>query len=133
MPETDLESAPPPDSRARRARRKGLALRTAGALALVAGAAWGVKTLRFLAHHVVTDDAQVEAHVAPVLPKVTGYVTEVLVADNEKVAAGQPLQVGAELHRQRLVQPHVAPHLLLPQVHVRTRRRQRLRVARVGM
>ena len=91
MPETDLESAPPPDSRARRARRKGLALRTAGALALVAGAAWGVKTLRFLAHHVVTDDAQVEAHVAPVLPKVTGYVTEVLVADNEKVAAGQPL------------------------------------------
>lgn len=91
MPESEPVTVPPPDSRARRARRKALVLRTAGAVALLAAAAWGVKTLRFLSNHVVTDDAQVESHVAPVLPKVTGYVTEVLVADNEKVTAGQTL------------------------------------------
>ena len=85
------ETAPPPDARARRARRKSIALRALAAVVFVAAAAWGVRTLRFLSTHVRTDDAQVEAHVSPVLPKVTGYVTAVLVADNARVAAGQPL------------------------------------------
>ncbi len=61
------------------------------AAAVIAGAAFGLRTVAFYRHHVETDDAQVEAHIAPVLPKVSGYVTEVRVQDNERVEAGQLL------------------------------------------
>lgn len=94
MPDAEprrTHETPPPNPRAERARRKALVLKSLAAAALLAAAVWGVKTLRFLSTHSVTDDAQVEAHIAPVLPKVTGYVTEVLVVDNQKVTAGQPL------------------------------------------
>jgi len=51
-----------------------------------------------------TDDAYLHADQMVVSPKVTGYVTQVLVSDNQQVAAGQPLvridprsyQAGAE-------------------------------------
>jgi len=59
------------------------------ALALVAGLIFGIKTIVFYGHHAETDDAQVEGHIAPVLPKVAGYVTKVSVDDNQKVTAGQ--------------------------------------------
>jgi membrane fusion protein (multidrug efflux system) len=59
------------------------------AVAVLAGIVFGVKTIVFYRHHAETDDAQVEGHIAPVLPKVPGYVTAVMVDDNQKVAAGQ--------------------------------------------
>ena len=40
---------------------------------------------------VTTDDAQIDGHVAPVSAKIYGNVTEVLVADNQQVKAGQVL------------------------------------------
>jgi membrane fusion protein (multidrug efflux system) len=61
------------------------------AAAAIGGLVFGVRTVTFYRHHVETDDAQVESHIAPVLPKVSGYVTEVAVRDNERVAAGQVL------------------------------------------
>jgi membrane fusion protein (multidrug efflux system) len=63
-----------------------------GALLAVGGAAdygryyWAVG--RYL---VSTDDAYVKADYTTVAPKVSGYIREVLVADNEKVEAGQVL------------------------------------------
>jgi len=61
------------------------------ALVLAAGLAYGIKRWQFAAAHEETDDAQVEGHISPVLPRVTGYVERVLVADNERVRAGQAL------------------------------------------
>lgn len=60
-------------------------------LVLAAGITFGVKEIVFYQHHAETDDAQVEGHIDPVLPKISGYVTEVLVQDNQKVQAGQLL------------------------------------------
>jgi membrane fusion protein (multidrug efflux system) len=60
-------------------------------LAVAAGVAFGVKEIVFYQHHAETDDAQVEGHIDPVLPKISGFVTEVLVRDNQKVEAGQLL------------------------------------------
>jgi membrane fusion protein (multidrug efflux system) len=60
-------------------------------LALVAGAVYAVRVVQFYAHHAVTDNAQVEGHVSPVLPRVSGFVTEVDVVDNQTVAAGEVL------------------------------------------
>ena len=38
-----------------------------------------------------TDDAQVDGHVVPISPRVTGTIVEVLVNDNQLVKAGDPL------------------------------------------
>ncbi|VVE73130.1 multidrug ABC transporter permease [Pandoraea captiosa] len=71
-------------------RRKRILL---GALALgvVAGLGWGAHWWfvgRFIES---TDDAYLQADSMTVAPKVGGYVTEVLVRDNETVSVGQPL------------------------------------------
>lgn len=70
--------------------RRAIAL---GALALAVAAAvtFGLRTLAFYRHNVETDDAEVEGHIDPVLPRVSGYVTEVDVKDNQRVDAGQVL------------------------------------------
>jgi len=40
---------------------------------------------------VSTDDAQVDAHIAPIAPKISGNISEILVNDNQAVKAGQVL------------------------------------------
>ncbi|MDB6092645.1 MAG: secretion protein HlyD [Verrucomicrobia bacterium] len=61
---------------------------------MLSAAAWrGSHVLLFALAHESTDDAQVEGRVSPVLPRVNGYVAQVLVADNERVAAGQAVLV----------------------------------------
>jgi membrane fusion protein (multidrug efflux system) len=61
------------------------------AVLAVAGVTFGVKTVVFYSHHVETDDAQIEGHINPVLPRVAGYVSEVRMRDNQHVAAGEVL------------------------------------------
>jgi membrane fusion protein (multidrug efflux system) len=68
-----------------------LVVATIAALVLVAGIALGVRHWRFYVAHQETDDAQVEGHISPVLPRVPGYVARVLVGDNQHVDAGQVL------------------------------------------
>ncbi len=63
------------------------------ALGVLAAAVYGVHRWAFLRGHEETDDAQVEGDISPVLPRVSGYVTSVLVKDNEHVVAGQPLVI----------------------------------------
>ena len=63
----------------------GLAL-----LALIAG---GVRKLIWARSHVSTDNAQVDGHILPILPKVGGFVTAVRVQENQAVTAGDTLVV----------------------------------------
>jgi membrane fusion protein, multidrug efflux system len=60
-------------------------------IAILAGVAFGIKEIVFYKHHAETDDANVEGHIDPVLPKVSGFVTEVLIRDNQLVKKGQLL------------------------------------------
>src|SRR5436305_4216622 len=82
--------APPAPPRTRRDLRR-LALAGA-ALAIGAGAAWfgydWWSRARFIES---TDDAYVGGNVTPVAPHVGGFVEQVLVTDNQRVHAGQPL------------------------------------------
>jgi membrane fusion protein (multidrug efflux system) len=70
-----------------RTRRKVL-LAIAGVV-LLGGVAEGAYL--FLGTRVSTDDAQVDAHNAPIAPKISGNVAEILVGDNQMVKAGQVL------------------------------------------
>jgi membrane fusion protein, multidrug efflux system len=63
-----------------------------GLLALVL-VGLGARQLAFGRHHVVTDNAQVEGHIVPVLARVSGYVTEVDAVENVAVRSGATLVV----------------------------------------
>lgn len=60
---------------------------------LVAGGWFGISKYIHAQHHEETDDAQVEANINPVIPKIPGYVTEVRVKDNQRVKKGDTLLV----------------------------------------
>ena len=62
-----------------------------GAIVLVAGAFWGFQWWTVGRFIQSTDDAYLQADSVTIAPKVSGYVAEVYVADNQSVIAGQPL------------------------------------------
>ncbi|MDB5631297.1 MAG: multidrug resistance efflux pump [Tardiphaga sp.] len=67
-------------------------LMAGAALAVVAGAAWYGWDYWTVGQYLVsTDDAYVKADNTTVAPKVSGYLHQVLVGDNERVKAGQIL------------------------------------------
>jgi membrane fusion protein (multidrug efflux system) len=70
--------------------RKIVILSILGILVLV-GALWGFRTIVFYEHHATTDDAQLDGNINPVLSRVSGYVQEVLVSDNQPVKPGDVL------------------------------------------
>lgn len=63
------------------------------ALLVIAGTWFGVSKYTHGRHHEETDDAQVEANISPVIPRVAGYVKEVRVKDNQFVKKGDTLLV----------------------------------------
>ncbi|MBX5000035.1 HlyD family secretion protein [Rhizobium lentis] len=76
---------------ARKRRGRGLLL-GAMAIGLIAAAAYyGHNYWTVGRFEISTDDAYVKADNTTVAPKVSGYIAEVLVSDNEEVKAGQPL------------------------------------------
>ncbi|QEC43570.1 HlyD family secretion protein [Pseudobacter ginsenosidimutans] len=61
---------------------------------LIVGGAWfGISKYIHALHHEETDDAQVEANISPVIPRISGYVTEVRVKDNQMVKKGDTLLI----------------------------------------
>jgi membrane fusion protein (multidrug efflux system) len=63
------------------------ALAVLGVLLVAGIIAWRLDAMRWVA----TDNAYVEADTAAIGPQIEGFVAEILVADNEVVAKGQPL------------------------------------------
>ncbi len=62
-------------------------------LLLIAGAWFGISKYQHGQHHEETDDAQISADISPVIPRVSGYVSEVKVHDNQWVNKGDTLLV----------------------------------------
>lgn len=63
-------------------------------IALVVGGAWfGLSKWNHAQHHMETDDAQVEANISPIIPRISGYVKEVRVSDNQMVKKGDTLLI----------------------------------------
>lgn len=61
---------------------------------MIVGGGWfGISKYIYAQHHEETDDAQVEADIIPVIPRVSGYVNEVRVKDNQMVHKGDTLIV----------------------------------------
>jgi membrane fusion protein (multidrug efflux system) len=62
-------------------------------LMIIGGAWFGITKYTYAQHHEDTDDAQVQADISPVIPRVSGYVKEVRVKDNQVVHKGDTLLV----------------------------------------
>ena len=62
-----------------------------GILLLLVAAVWGARWWTVGRFIESTDDAYLQADSVTVAPKVSGYVAEVFVADNQPVSVGQPL------------------------------------------
>lgn len=60
---------------------------------LIGGGWFGVSKYIHGKHHEETDDAQVSSDIIPVIPRVSGYVKEVLVNDNQQVKKGDTLMI----------------------------------------
>jgi membrane fusion protein (multidrug efflux system) len=89
-PQTALANQPTPPARQRFNFRK--TLMTGAAVAALAGAVWYGWNYWTVGQYLVsTDDAYVKADNTTIAPKVSGYLREVDVGDNERVSAGQVL------------------------------------------
>ena len=60
---------------------------------VVAGGWFGISKYQHNLHHQETDDAQIEASISPVIPRVAGFVKEVRVKDNQQVQKGDTLLI----------------------------------------
>ncbi len=73
-------------------RPKGNRIRNFVLLGILAvGLAAGIPALWYRHTHETTDDAEIEGHILPVLPRVGGYVEKVYVIDDQAVQAGDTL------------------------------------------
>ena len=61
------------------------------ALLIILGGWFGATKYIHAQHHEETDDAQVEADISPVIPRISGYVTRLRVQDNQLVKKGDTL------------------------------------------
>src|SRR6185436_2499520 len=80
------------------ARKRASALRRniligVGAVAGIAALYVGIMWLTLWRHQVSTDNAAVQADIATIAPKLSGYVAEVNVTDNQTVKRGQVLMM----------------------------------------
>src|SRR6266498_70256 len=62
-------------------------------IALLTLVGLGVRRWIFSLSHESTDNAQVDGHIVPILPKVGGFVTEIRVDENQRVKEGDTLVV----------------------------------------
>jgi len=62
-------------------------------LLVLVGGSFGVTKYIHAQHHEETDDAQIDANISPVIPRISGYITEVRVKDNQKVHKGDTLVI----------------------------------------
>jgi len=60
---------------------------------VLGGGGFGAVKYIHAQHHEETDDAQVDANISPVIPRISGYVTDVRVKDNQLVKKGDTLVV----------------------------------------
>lgn len=60
-------------------------------LLMIGGGWFGISKYIYALHHEDTDDAQIEANINPVIPKISGYVIEVRAKENLEVKKGDTL------------------------------------------
>lgn len=74
-------------------KKKSLVFPIILAVVVVVGGIYGCRTYSYGQTHEETDDAQIASNMSPVISKVSGYVTQVKVKDNQFVKKGDTLVI----------------------------------------
>jgi len=74
-------------------KKKGKGFIIVLALLVIFGGWFGMTKYIHAQHHEETDDAQVEANISPVIPRISGYVVAVNVKDNQQVKKGDTIML----------------------------------------
>src|ERR1044072_8470988 len=88
------EPPPPAEGGAKKSKQplyRRPAFLLAAVILLLIGIAFGINYWLYARSHETTDDAFIDAHVTPVSPKVSGYITKVNVQSNQQVKKGDLL------------------------------------------
>jgi membrane fusion protein (multidrug efflux system) len=124
-PKTEAPARPAPRPSSPEARKPKSSRRTVFMIMgviLIGLLTFGVRKWWFSRSHVSTDNAQVDGHIVPILPKVGGFVAEVRVEENHSVKAGDTLVVLDDRDlRARLTQTEADLAALLATVSSRGR------------
>jgi membrane fusion protein (multidrug efflux system) len=83
--DTPVEPQPQP-------KKRRLPLIIVGTLVIVLGA-WALQRYLYSRHHVSTDNAQVDGHITVIAPRISAFISRVLVDDNQHVKTGDTLVV----------------------------------------
>src|SRR5216110_134129 len=121
--ESAAKAAPPAPASAepKPGGRRGTAFMIMGVV-LLALVAFGARRWIYGLSHVSSDDAQVDGHIVPILPKGGGFVTEVRIDENQRVKAGDTLVVLDDRdYKVRLAQAEADLAVALAGVSNRTR------------
>lgn len=78
------------------------------AVVLIVGGFFGYRAYSFSQSHEVTDDAQIASNMSPVISKISGYVQEVQVKDNQFVKKGDTLIILDNRDQKMALQAAVA-------------------------
>jgi membrane fusion protein (multidrug efflux system) len=78
------------------------------AVVLLVGGFFGYRTYSYGLTHEETDDAQIASNMSPVISKISGYVAEVKVTDNQFVKKGDTLIVLDNRDQKMLLQQAIA-------------------------
>src|SRR2546428_68491 len=117
----DSAGAPAPAPAPKPGGRRSMAFALMG-IALAGLLAVGARHWWFNRSHVSSDDAQVDGHIIPILPKVGGFVMAVRVDENKQVKEGDTLVVLDDRdYRVRLAQAEADLAVALASVNNRAR------------
>ena len=90
---TDVAVGEAPETTApARPRKRRISLVIVGVLVL-ALAGWGLSRYLYSRHHVTSDNAQVDGHITLIAPRISAFISRVLVDDNQHVNPGDTLVV----------------------------------------
>lgn len=87
----DSEQNPPTGVPSPKAGRAKFILLVIAAIALIGLLFWGFRYFTYSKYMMSTDDAYIQSDSITIAPKISGYVEQVLVSDNQFVKQGQPL------------------------------------------
>lgn len=93
LPVDESSVTPEPPKPGRTAGKRKYLLIWGGAVASFVLLLLGIRYLIWSAHHEMTDDAYLEAHLHPISARVTDTVQQVLIDDNQHVVKGQTLVI----------------------------------------
>jgi membrane fusion protein (multidrug efflux system) len=91
MDQNTTETPTPPELIAAPKKKRSKGFIIVLAILVIGGGWFGFSKYQHGKHHEETDDAQIEANISPVIPRVAGYVKEVRVKDNQVVKKGDTL------------------------------------------